>query len=112
MMALFGVQRVDPAVLKELKTFAVGLEPIGGLYQPLAGRQRARGAVRDDGELADGAVRTDRLSPAELDELLAGVAARAREVVAAIARGELEARPTTCGWDGHCQYPGVCRCES
>ena len=90
----------------------LGLDPIGGLYQPLAGRQRARGAVRDDGELADGAVRTDRLSPAELDELLAGVAARAREVAEAIARGELEARPATCGWDGHCQYPGVCRCES
>src|SRR5207248_6126153 len=39
------------------------------------------------GEVADGAGGTDRLSPAELDELLAGVAARAGEVAEAIARG-------------------------
>jgi hypothetical protein len=67
--------------------------------------------VRDDSELADGAVRTDRRAPEELDELLNAVAVSAREVADAIRAGELEPRPATCGWDGRCLYPGVCRCE-
>jgi ATP-dependent helicase/DNAse subunit B len=89
----------------------LGLEPVAGFYQPLARQQRARGAVRDDGDLAEGAVRTDRRTAEGLDELLAGVAGRAREVADSIRAGELEPRPATCGWDGHCLYPGVCRCE-
>src|SRR2546421_8763603 len=90
----------------------LGLAPIAGLYQPVAGRQRARGAVLADSELAEGAVSTDRRGADELDALLDAVAGRAREVAEAIARGELEGRPETCGWNRRCQYPGVCRCES
>ncbi len=68
--------------------------------------------MREDSELGEGAVRTDRRGAEELEGLLAEVAGRAREVAAAIVAGELEGRPQTCGWDGTCQYPGICRCES
>jgi hypothetical protein len=89
----------------------LGLEPVAGLYQPISGPQKPRGAVLADSELADGAVSTDVRGPEELDALLDDVAERAREVAESIARGDLEGRPRTCGWNGTCQYPGICRCE-
>src|SRR5919201_3186262 len=89
----------------------LGLGPIAGLYQPISRGQVARGVVCEDSELADAAVATDRRDAAELDALLDAVAGRAREVAEAIAAGELQPRPETCGWNRRCLYPGVCRCE-
>lgn len=89
----------------------LGLEPVAGLYQPIAKEQKARGAVLRGTELEPLAGPNDRVDAAALQEVLDATAARAREVAGAVAAGELEPRPETCGYRGQCQYPGVCRCE-
>jgi RecB family exonuclease len=89
----------------------LGLEPVAGYYQATSGKQPLRGVVLQDSPLAAHAVKTDLRDAAGLDAVLAEAAERAREVARAIAAGELEGRPETCGWENSCQYPGVCRCE-
>ena len=89
----------------------LGREPVAGLYQPIGKDQKARGAVLDTSPLAPLAGPRDRLGAAELEETLDQIVARAREVAAAVAAGELDPRPDTCGYRGECQYPGICRCE-
>ncbi len=89
----------------------LGLDPVAGLYQPIGKDQQARGAVLAGTQLEPLAVRTDRVDRAQLEETLDAVAHRAREVAAAVAAGELDPRPKTCGYRGECQYPGICRCE-
>jgi ATP-dependent helicase/DNAse subunit B len=89
----------------------LGAEPVAGFYQATSGKQEARGAVRGDVALADGAVRNDCLAPEALDAVLADAAARAEEVARRLVAGALEARPASCGWENACQYPEVCRCE-
>jgi ATP-dependent helicase/DNAse subunit B len=89
----------------------LGLDPVAGLYQPIGKDQRARGAVLEGSELESLAVSTDRVDAATLEDTLEQVAARAREVAAAVAAGQLEPSPDTCGYRGECRYPGICRCE-
>jgi RecB family exonuclease len=89
----------------------LGLRPVAGLYQPIGKEQKARGAVLKGTELEPLAGQYDRVDEAALEEVLEATAARAREVAAAVAAGELEPSPQTCGYRGECQYPGVCRCE-
>jgi ATP-dependent helicase/DNAse subunit B len=90
----------------------LGLDVIGGLYQPLSGSDmRARGVLDGDSGVELDSVSTDRRERAELAELLADALAKAREVAEQTASGELQARPQTCAWRGGCQYPTICRCE-
>ncbi|HXD54464.1 MAG TPA: PD-(D/E)XK nuclease family protein [Solirubrobacteraceae bacterium] len=91
----------------------LGLRVVGGLYQPLGGRDlRARGVLLEDHDAAGDCVRTDRIEPEALDELLAEVLETAREAAGEASRGALQARPETCGWGGSgCRYPTICRCE-
>ncbi len=91
----------------------LGLRVVGGLYQPLSGRDlRARGVLLEDHDAAGNCVRTDRLDPEALAELLGDVLDAARAAAGEARRGALQARPESCGWGGSgCRHPTICRCE-
>jgi ATP-dependent helicase/DNAse subunit B len=91
----------------------LGLRVVGGLYQPLSGKDlRARGVLLDDHDASGNCVRTDRLDAEALAELLGDVLDAARAAAAEAGRGELQARPESCGWGGSgCRHPTICRCE-
>jgi ATP-dependent helicase/DNAse subunit B len=90
----------------------LGLDVVGGLYQPLAGSDlRARGALDAEAGVELDCVSTDVLERSELHELLDATLAMAREAAQQAARGELQARPQTCAFRGGCRYPTICRCE-
>ncbi len=90
----------------------LGLDVIGGLYQPLSGSDmRARGVLDGESGVELDCVSTDVREREEVAELLADALAKAREVAEQTARGELQAKPQTCAWRGGCQYPTICRCE-
>ncbi len=93
----------------------LGLDVVGGLYQPLgnADMPRARGAIEEDADPGLDVVRTDRLSAERVEELLGEVLDAALEVVADIRAGRLSPRPDTCGWrNSGCAFPSICRCEA
>jgi RecB family exonuclease len=91
----------------------LGLRVVGGLYQPLAGKDlRARGVLLEDHDAAGNCVRTDRVDADTLDELLAEVLDLARAAAGEAGRGALEPRPESCGYGGRgCMHPTICRCE-
>jgi ATP-dependent helicase/DNAse subunit B len=86
--------------------------PVGGFYQPLAGRDiRARGVLDGDSGVDLDCVRTDRLAHDELGNLLEECLADARDAARQAKSGALEPRPNTCAFGGGCAYPTICRCE-
>ncbi|HEY2216360.1 MAG TPA: PD-(D/E)XK nuclease family protein, partial [Solirubrobacteraceae bacterium] len=90
----------------------LGLNVVGGLYQPLAGSDlRARGVLDSDSGVELDCVSTDLREHGEVRELLAEALATAQAVAEQTARGELEPRPQTCAWRGGCMHPTICRCE-
>ncbi|HEX3910696.1 MAG TPA: PD-(D/E)XK nuclease family protein [Solirubrobacteraceae bacterium] len=90
----------------------LGLEVVGGLYQPLAGSDlRPRGVLDGDSGLELDCASTDVRERAEVRELLAEALAAARAAAEQTARGELQPLPQTCAWRGGCRYPTICRCE-
>ncbi|HTZ85811.1 MAG TPA: PD-(D/E)XK nuclease family protein [Solirubrobacteraceae bacterium] len=90
----------------------LGLDVVGGLYQPLAGSElRARGVLDGDSGLELDCVSTDVREHEEVRELLAQALASARAAAEQAVSGELDARPQTCAWRGGCQFPTICRCE-
>ncbi len=92
----------------------LGLEPLGGLYQPIGGKeQRARGLVLADADPGLRTVRTDRRTPEDFDAILDGVLEDVLAAVAELRAGALEPRPETCTYnDKGCAYPTICRCEA
>jgi RecB family exonuclease len=92
----------------------LGLEPIGGLYQPIGGRdQRARGLVLAEADPGLDLVRTDLRPREEFDAILEGVLEDVRQAVGELRAGGLEPRPRSCAWNGTgCSYPTICRCEA
>jgi ATP-dependent helicase/DNAse subunit B len=91
----------------------LGLEPVGGLYQPLGGAEaRPRGAVLKDADQGLQAFGTDRVDEDRLEELLAACADAARTAVAEIRAGALEPAPERCAYTGGCAHPTICRCVS
>ena len=93
----------------------LGLDVVGGLYQPLgnADAPRARGAIEEQADPGLQTVGRDRLAPEALEQLLSEVLDAALEVVAEMRAGRLEPRPDTCGWAGSgCAFPSICRCEA
>ena len=87
----------------------LGLEPVGGFYQPLGGGDlRARGVFLEGAVPSDSLVGNDRRDQDELRELLDDARGRALVLAGRLRAGELEPCPATCSRDG-CKYPGICR---
>jgi ATP-dependent helicase/DNAse subunit B len=106
-------RKLQVALYMQAAEQLLGVRVVGGLYQPLSGRDpRARGVLLDDHDAADGCVRTDRIDPEALAELLGAALDAARAAAGEAGRGELEPRPETCGFrGGGCRHPTICRCE-
>jgi ATP-dependent helicase/DNAse subunit B len=95
-------------VVKDL----MGLEPIGAVYQPLAGDDlRPRGVVDSDhrDELGGRFVRTDWRDGDGLEEALDEARATARDVVRRMREGEIRPKPACCSGGTGCAYPSICR---
>jgi ATP-dependent helicase/nuclease subunit B len=95
-------------VLRDL----VGLEPLGGLYRPLAGTRRARGLVRaEEAETLPGYVKSDYLDEAAFW----GVVESARETATALAEriqaGEIHHDPRGGDCPTWCDLWPMCRIE-
>ena len=94
-------------VVRELER----LDVIAGNYQPLRGEDlRARGVFSDEVDDAAGFHASDVRSREQLDEALAGAAARAVELAERLRAGDVEPCPQTCSRDG-CRYPAICRSQ-
>jgi ATP-dependent helicase/DNAse subunit B len=91
----------------------LGVRVAGGFYQPLSGRDlRARGVLAGEAGVALECVRGDARPPSEVAEVVEEIVAAARTAAAQARAGELESRPTTCGFGGSgCMYPSICRCD-
>ncbi len=88
----------------------LGLDVVGGLYQPLGGLDlRARGVFAGGPSFELDCVRTDVFEVEELDEIVREAVALARASAAEAAAGAIQARPATCAYTGGCTYPAVCR---
>ena len=95
-------------VLRDL----VGLEPLGGLYRPLAGTRRARGLVRaEEAETLPGYVKSDYLD----EEAFWGVVESARETATALAgrirEGDIHHDPRGGDCPAWCDLWPMCRIE-
>jgi ATP-dependent helicase/DNAse subunit B len=90
----------------------LGLEPVGGFYQPLSGADlRGRGVLRDDQALELPCVRSDLVGPDVFVALMEETLTAARVAARQAAQGALEPRPESCDWEGgRCMYPSICRC--
>jgi ATP-dependent helicase/DNAse subunit B len=92
----------------------LGVEAVGGLYQPL-GRDddgRPRGLLLDGADPGLASVGKDRLAPAEFDALLQEVLDAALQALRGIRSGVLVPDPTSCAYGGGCAHPTICRCEA
>jgi ATP-dependent helicase/DNAse subunit B len=92
----------------------LGVEAVGGLYQPL-GRDddgRPRGLLLDDADPGLASVDRDRLAPGEFEALLRDVLDAALAAVRGIRSGALVPDPTSCAYRGGCAHPTICRCEA
>jgi len=88
-------------------------DPVGGLYQPIGGRDpRPRGAVPRDLDPDLVLVATSRRDRREVDELLDGVLEDVLAAVGEMRAGALAPRPDSCAYDGGCAYPTICRCSA
>jgi len=85
----------------------LGLEPVAGLYQPLAGRKlAARGLVREGtpGEYT----RTDRVDDEAFEAALVAARELAERTAAAMHAGRIAPCPERCSSRG-CRHPAICR---
>ncbi|TMK42135.1 MAG: hypothetical protein E6G56_02500 [Actinobacteria bacterium] len=104
--------RLQVALYMRAVSDILGLEPVGGFYQPLTARdQRPRGALLAEADPDLDCLANDRFTRPELDELMASAARLAVDAAERIRAGRLQARPQTCSPGGGCAYPGICRCE-
>lgn len=88
----------------------LGLEVVGGFYQPLGGVDlRARGILRADAAVKLDCVRTDLVAADELEQTVREATELARTVADEASAGAIEARPATCSYAGRCSYPAICR---
>jgi ATP-dependent helicase/DNAse subunit B len=92
---------------------SLGLEPVGGVYEPLGSNKRApRGLVSADVEEVGSVYsRNDRLAPEEFEAARASARERILETARRLRSGELGCDPDHCAYDGTCSYPSICRSE-
>jgi ATP-dependent helicase/DNAse subunit B len=87
----------------------LGMRPVAGFYQPLAGEDlRPRGVFAEGAAVGSGVVARDELPAAELEQLLAEIEDQVVELASTLRRGELTPCPDSCTADGSCRYPGIC----
>src|SRR4051812_44837459 len=92
----------------------LGLEPVGGVYVPLADRKgKPRGLIARGhaAELGEGFVDNDMKDPDEFEAQLARARGRVGELAARMRAGEVRPCPESCAWNGGCSYPSICREE-
>jgi ATP-dependent helicase/DNAse subunit B len=95
-------------VLRDL----VGIEPLGGVYRPLAGERRARGLLRkDEGETLAGYVKTDYLDEDAFWAAVANAEETARRLVGRIRAGDVEHDPRGGECPPWCDLWPMCRVE-
>jgi RecB family exonuclease len=95
-------------VLRDL----VGIEPLGGVYRPLAGERRARGLLRkEDGETLPGYVRTDYLDEDAFWNAVASAEETARRLAGRIRTGDIEHDPRGGECPPWCDLWPMCRVE-
>lgn len=91
----------------------LGLDPVGGLYQPIGGKDpRPRGVVLRDADPELVLVATDRRDREQIHELLDGVLEDVLKAVGELREGALAPRPESCAYGGGCAYPTICRCSA
>ena len=95
-------------VLRDL----VGIEPLGGVYRPLAGERRARGLLRkEDGELLPGAYKTDYLDEDVFWGAVRNAEETARRLAGRIRGGDVEHDPRGGDCPSWCDLWPMCRVE-
>jgi len=111
--ARWGVAgRLQPALYMLAVEQLLGVEAVGGLYQPLRRADlRPRGAVLDGVHPAGGHLDTDRRSAEQLRALIDAQLATAVAAAGELTAGALEPRPPTCSPGGGCRHPAICRAE-
>src|SRR4029453_7462149 len=93
-------------VLRDL----VGMEPLGGLYRPLAGERKPRGLLRASAkEELPGYTRTDYLADDEFFERLGGARALAHDLGERIREGDIAHDPRGGSCPTWCDLWTVCR---
>jgi hypothetical protein len=93
-------------VLRDL----VGIEPLGGVYRPLAGERRARGLLRAaDGESLPGYVKTDYLDEDAFWEQVEGAKTKATELAQRMRAGDVLHDPKGGECPTWCTLWRVCR---
>jgi RecB family exonuclease len=103
-------RQLQVALYMLLARRGLGLDPIGGLYQPLRGSKiDARGVFLDEADPDKRRINGDRKSRAEIEEIMRWAEERAVELAARLRSGDLEPCPATCSSRGGCAYPGICR---
>jgi ATP-dependent helicase/DNAse subunit B len=95
-------------VLRDL----VGLEPLGGLYKPLAGNRRARGLVRaTEAETLPGFVKNDYLEEDEFWGVVESARASATAFAGRIREGDVRHDPRDGDCPTWCDLWTICRIE-
>jgi ATP-dependent helicase/nuclease subunit B len=95
-------------VLRDL----VGIEPLGGVYRPLAGERRARGLLRkDEAEMLPGAYRNDYLDEDTFWSMVAAAEETARRLAGRIRTGDVEHDPRGGECPAWCDLGPMCRVE-
>jgi RecB family exonuclease len=90
----------------------LGLDVVGGLYQPLAGGDlRARGLLAGDCGIELSCVRTDSVDREQMDELVRSACESAVQAALQAKSAQIQARPASCAYGGGCAYPTICRCR-
>src|SRR5436305_2972198 len=93
-------------VLRDL----VGLEPLGGVYRPLAGERKARGLLRaSEGETLPGYVKTDYLDEDAFWAQVDGAKQTALEFAQRIGSGDVRHDPKNGECPTWCELWTVCR---
>jgi len=95
-------------VLRDL----VGIEPLGGVYRPLAGERRARGLLRkDEGETLVGYSRNDYLDEDAFWAMVSSAEETARRLAGRIRGGDVEHDPRGGECPPWCDLWPMCRVE-
>jgi ATP-dependent helicase/DNAse subunit B len=93
----------------------LGLEPVGGVYVPLAapkGKDKPRGLLlKEEDGFGEGFAPTDMRDREQFDAELTRARERVCEIAGQIREGDVKPCPESCAWNGGCSFPSICRVE-